>query len=101
MVFSSRDSLVSLSLSRRLSKRISSCVKARVGDELGSERFIMVIQKTRQLRMQNTEIKLTSRSAVLSFDSSALQPDFKILWNTSIFHRMAYHSSFSIAFLRE
>jgi hypothetical protein len=29
--------------------------------------------------MQNTEIRLTKRSEVRSFDSSALQPDFKTL----------------------
>jgi hypothetical protein len=42
-------------------------------------RLIIVIQKTRQLRMQRTAIRLTSRSAVRSFDSSALQQDFRIL----------------------
>jgi hypothetical protein len=42
-------------------------------------RFSIVIQKIRQLRMQKTAIKFTSRSAVRSLDSSALQPDFKIL----------------------
>src|SRR6266478_6266757 len=41
------------------------------------------------------------RWAVLSFDSSALQPDLRILWNTSIFHRKAYHLSFSMASARE
>src|SRR4030095_15776955 len=64
---------------------------------LESERLIIVIQKIRQLRMQKTAIKLTSRSAVRSRDCSALQPDFKILWNVSIFQRDAYHSSFSMA----
>jgi hypothetical protein len=44
-----------------------------------SERLIIVIQKILQLRMQKTAIRLTSRSAVRSLDSSALQPDFKIL----------------------
>ena len=29
--------------------------------------------------MQKEEIRFTNRSAVRSFDSSALQPDFKIL----------------------
>jgi hypothetical protein len=42
-------------------------------------RLIIVIQKVRQLRMQNTAIKLTVRSAVRSFVASALQPDCKIL----------------------
>jgi hypothetical protein len=74
-----------------------------------SERFIgrcilrlsMVIQKMRQLGMQRIAIRFTSRSAVLSFASSALQPDLRILWNVSIFHRCAYHSSFSIASRQE
>jgi hypothetical protein len=53
------------------------------------------------LTMQKTEIRFVRRSAVLNFDSSALQPDLRILWNTSIFHRKAYYSNFSMAFLRE
>ncbi|MET4046104.1 hypothetical protein ABIC03_007843 [Bradyrhizobium sp. RT6a] len=61
----------------------------------------IVIQKTRQLRMQKTDIRLVRRWAVRSFDSSALQPDLRILWKTSIFHLKAYHSSFSIASARE
>jgi hypothetical protein len=36
-------------------------------------------------------------SDVLNLDSSALHPDFKTLWNVSIFQRIAYHSIFSIA----
>ena len=36
-------------------------------------------------------------SDVLNLDSSALHPDFKTLWNISIFQRIAYHSIFSIA----
>ena len=72
-----------------------------LGGASGADRLIIVIQNTRQLRMQKMEIKLTSRSAVLSFDSSALQPDFSILWKTSIFHRIAYHSSFSMASRRD
>ena len=32
-----------------------------------------------------------------SRDSSALHPDFKILWKVSIFQRMAYQLNFSIA----
>ncbi len=54
----------------------------------------MVIQNMRQLRMQKIAIRLTIRSAVRSFESSALQPDFKILWKVSIFQRMAYQDSF-------
>jgi hypothetical protein len=64
-------------------------------------RLSIVSQKILQLRMQNTDIRLTSRSAVRSCDSSALQPDFKILWNVSIFHRIAYQFTFSIASLRD
>ncbi|MDA9391361.1 hypothetical protein WN73_11915 [Bradyrhizobium sp. CCBAU 45394] len=58
----------------------------------------MVSQRTRQLRMQKTAIRLARRSAsaVLSLPP-ALQPDFKILWNISIFHRMAHQLIFSIA----
>ena len=50
----------------------------------------MVSQRTRQLIMQKTAIKLASRSAVRNFESSARQPDFKILWNTLDFptHRV-------------
>jgi hypothetical protein len=36
----------------------------------------MVIQKIRQPRMQSTASRFTSRSAVLSFDSSALDEEF-------------------------
>jgi hypothetical protein len=38
---------------------------------------------------------------VRSFTSSALQPDFRILWKVSIFQRMAYQFSFSTASLRD
>src|SRR4051794_41958868 len=47
--------------------------------------------------MQKTAISLTRRSAVLSRLSSARQPDFRILWNVSIFQRKAYQRSFSTA----
>jgi hypothetical protein len=50
------------------------------------DRLSIVIQKIRQLRMQKTEIRFTSRSAVRSLDSSALQTDLRILWKVSIFH---------------
>src|SRR5712691_6563685 len=86
---------------RRSRMAISVTVNASVGSASGAERLSIVIQKTRQLRMQKTETRLVRRWAVLSFDSSALQPDLRILWNTSIFHRKAYHSSFSMASLRE
>jgi hypothetical protein len=66
-------------------------VRAICGKAFEQSRFIIVIQKILQLKMQKIEIKFTSRSAVRSFDDSALHPDFKILWNVSIFHRMAYH----------
>src|ERR1700723_2607436 len=52
----------------------------------------------RQLRMQNSEKRFANRSAVRNLDSSALQPDLRILWNISIFQRIAYHSSFSMAY---
>src|ERR1700722_13618606 len=55
----------------------------------------------RQSRMQNMAMRFTRRSAVRSFDASALQPDFMILWKTSIFQRNAYQSIFSIASARE
>jgi hypothetical protein len=35
--------------------------------------------------------------AVRRRDSSALQPDFRSLWNASIFQRIAYQFSFSTA----
>ena len=43
--------------------------------------------------MQNvaTDPRFANRSAVRNFDSSALQPDLRILWNISIFQRIAYH----------
>lgn len=45
----------------------------------------IVIQKTRQLRMQKSKIRLVRRWTVLSFDSSALQPGLQNnlykLWN--------------------
>jgi hypothetical protein len=62
-------------------------VNARSGGAVGADRLSIVIQKTRQLRMQNTAIKLASRWAVLSLDSSALQPDLSI-------YLSAYHLSF-------
>ena len=53
--------------------------KCQFGEASGSARFIIVSQKILQLRMQKTAIRLASRAAVLSRDSSALQPDFRIL----------------------
>src|ERR1700676_1133786 len=86
---------------RRSSRPISTAVNAKSGGAVLADRLSIVIQKTRQLRMQNTAIKLASRWAVLSLDFSALQPDLRILWNTSIFHLNAYHSSFLMASARE
>ena len=60
------------------------------GSRSGMARLSIVNQNTRQLRMQNTASNRTSRSAVRSRACSARQPDFKILWKTSIFQRMAY-----------
>ncbi len=61
----------------------------------------MVIQKSRQLRIEKTAIRFTSRSAIRSLDASALQPDFKILWYVSIFQRDAYQTSFWMASARK
>jgi hypothetical protein len=92
---------VGLSVTSASSSRSSILVNASSGGASGAARLIMVIQKMRQLRMQRTANRFTSRSAVLSFDSSALQPDFRILWKVSIFHRMEYQTSFSTASWRE
>ena len=48
----------------------------------------MVIQKMRQLTTVMRASNFTSRSAVCNFASSARQPDFMTLWNTSIFQRI-------------
>src|ERR1700733_15062100 len=61
----------------------------------------MVIQKILQLRIVRIAMRFTSRSAVLSFASSALHPDLRILWKVSIFHLCEYHSNFSIASRQE
>ena len=85
----------------RSSNSISVEVKAVSAGACGAHRLIIVSQNMRQLRMQNTEIRFASRSAVRSFESWALHPDLRILWNLSIFQRMAYQSSFSIASARD
>src|SRR3954466_10014534 len=72
---------------------ISPEVSASRASLLGATRLIIVIQNTRQLRMQKTAISFTRRSAVRSRACSARQPDFRILWNTSIFQRSAYQRS--------
>ncbi len=55
-------------------------VKAIPAGACGWVRFIMVIQKMRQLTMQQTATRRTSRLAVRRRDSSTRQPDFRILW---------------------
>ena len=76
---------------------ISGGVKAIVGGASGAARAIIVNHITRQLTMQNTATKFANLSAVRNLASSARQPDFKTLWKTSIFQRMAYHRIFSTA----
>jgi hypothetical protein len=76
---------------------ISISVSAERGGASGTILLIIVVQKMRQLRMQNTAISLVSRSAVRSRAASTRQPDFRILWNSSIFRRWAYQCSFSTA----
>jgi hypothetical protein len=60
-------------------------------------RLVMVSQKTRPLKMQNTAGRFTRREAVFSRACSARQPDLRILWKISIFQRSAYHCTFSTA----
>ena len=50
--------------------------------------------------MQKMAIRFASLSELRNLESSALQPDLRILWNTSIFYRSAYQFSFSMADLR-
>lgn len=69
-----------LSLISRSSTCLPRLVIATSGEAAGTTRFIMVIQKSRLLRLQNTAIRLAILSAVRSFGASALQPDFRILW---------------------
>ena len=57
-----------LSDTKRSSKRISFLVSARVGGTFGAARLSIVNQKMRQLTMQKTDIRFTSRSAVRSFE---------------------------------
>src|ERR1019366_10651018 len=82
---------------RRSRSTISASVSATVGGESGEVRASIVSHNTRQLMMQKTETRFARRSAVRNFASSARQPDFKILWKTSIFQRIAYHLIFSTA----
>src|SRR5438309_420872 len=60
-------------------------------------RLSIVIQKILQLSRHRIASRLTIRSAALSRASSALQPDFSILWKVSIFQRRPYQRSFAIA----
>jgi hypothetical protein len=90
-----------VSLTIRSSRSISVCVTASWAGASGTHRLSMVNQKIRQLRMQNTEMRLAKRSAVRNLDSSALHPDLRNLWNISIFQRKAYQSSFSTASARD
>ena len=66
--------LISLSKSA-----ISVSVSAIVGDACEVVRLSIVNQKTRQLMMQKTAMRLASRSAVRSFESSALTAGFEDL----------------------
>src|SRR3712207_8092642 len=51
--------------------------------------------------MQNGARRLATRSADRRRDSSVRQPDFRILWKVSIFHRVACRPIFSTASRRE
>lgn len=62
------------------------------GAASGWLRRSIVSQNTRQAIRQKMAIRFASRSERRSLDSSALQPDLSILWNTSIFQRRAYHA---------
>ena len=66
---------------------ISASVRADWGGASGAILLTIVVQKMRQLRMQDTAISLVNRSAVRSRAASTWQPDFRILWNSSIFYR--------------
>ncbi len=63
---------------RRSIRVIWSSVSTSRGDAFGAARLIMVIQNSRQARIQNIAMKLTRRSAVRSRASSARQPDLRI-----------------------
>ncbi|SAL32141.1 hypothetical protein AWB69_02768 [Caballeronia udeis] len=89
-----------VSLTIRSRSSTSVCVRANWAGAWAAHRLSMVSQKIRQLRIQNTEMRLAKRSAVRNFDSS-VSPDFRILWKVSIFQRIAYQSSFSMASARD
>ena len=59
---------------------ISASVSAERGGASGAVLLIIVVQKMRQLRMQNTAISLVSRSALGSRAASTRPPDFRTLW---------------------
>ena len=69
---------------------VSNSVSTRDASNSGLIRLSIVNQNTRQLRIQNTASNRISRSAVHRRARSARQPDFRILWKTSIFQRMEY-----------
>ncbi|MCK1480660.1 hypothetical protein IVB27_39565 [Bradyrhizobium sp. 197] len=62
----------------------------------------IVIQKTGQLRMQKSEIRLVRRWAALKLRLLSFAARFAdLVEHTSIFRLKAYHSSFSMASVRE
>jgi len=75
-------------------------IQTKPAEPSGATRFIIVSQKIRQPSTHIKAIRLVRRCAVLKCDSSARQPDFRILWKVSIFQRMAYHCSLSMASCR-
>ena len=90
-------SLSSFIGSRCSSSFISVSVNTKLAGSSGDTRLSWHIHNTRHARMHMIAIKLASRSAFRSFESSARQPDFSTLWKVSIFHLNVYHSSFSTA----
>jgi hypothetical protein len=71
------------------------------GEAFEEARFSIVIQNTRHPKMQNTAIRFAKRYVMRSFESLALQPEFRILWNVSICQCIAYQLSFCSASSRE
>jgi len=76
---------------------ISAKVRTLSGAASGLARADMVTKKMHQLTTAMRARNFVSRSAVSSLASSARQPDFMTLWNTSAFQRRAYQPSFSTA----
>src|SRR5438270_9030951 len=78
---------------KRLSEQsvpISLCVRATSAGASGAARFICTIQKSRHAMTQKRAKYRLRRSAVCSLQSSTEQPDFRILWNSSIDHLLLY-----------